>query len=96
MASSKASGIERVAKFMDGFIGFEMLEDIPCPNDLQCDYDDLDAEGKQRWYEYTYSEVLRDASMQASGMLGRGLSNPEISLIQRRVSNYFIENGIEY
>jgi putative SOS response-associated peptidase YedK len=48
------------------------------------------------FYEWQQTTVLRDASMQASGMLGRGLSNPEISLIQRRVSNYFIENGIEY
>ena len=94
--SSPKSDIERIARFMDGFIGFEMLDDIPCPDDLQCDYDDLDENGKKRWYEYTFSAVLRDATMQAVGMLGRSLRKVEITLIQRRIENYFMESGIEY
>jgi hypothetical protein len=43
--NKKPSDVERVAHFMNGFIGFEMLEDIPCPDHLQCDYEDLDADG---------------------------------------------------
>jgi hypothetical protein len=36
---------------MNGFLGYEMLEEIPCPNHLQSDYDELDVEGKKQWYE---------------------------------------------
>ena|SRR5665213_1304478 len=93
--NQKPSDIERIAHFMNGFIGFEMLEDIPCPDHLQTAYEDLDAEGKKQWYEYTLNEVFRIAAMEAVCVLGREPNVVELGLIKRRIMNYFTESGIE-
>ena len=87
--------IVRIANFMNGFLGFEMLEDIPCPDHLQCEYEDLDVEGKNQWYEYTLNEVFRIAAMEAICVLGREPNVVELGLIKRRIENYFKESGIE-
>jgi hypothetical protein len=93
----KKSDIERVAHFMNGFLGIEMLEDIPYPKHLRiCLYDELTNEEKKEWYEYTFGAVLKDATFQVAGFLGRALRAVEINLIKRRIADPFKKAGIEY
>ena len=87
--------IVRIANFMNGFLGFEMLEEIPCPDHIQCAYDDLDADGKRQSYEYTLNELFRMATMESVCVLGREPNVVELGLIKRRIVNYFKESGIE-
>jgi hypothetical protein len=74
---------------MNGYLDFEMLEDIPCPDHLQKDYEDLDTAGQVEWFNFTFQAVLQDATMVVSGFLGRDLTRVEISLIQRRIVDFF-------
>lgn len=93
----KQSNLERVAAFMNGFLGVEMLDDIQYPDTLRvCDYDDLDEDEQKEWYEYTLNAVFRDATFQAIGALRRELSTVELNLIKRRIVNYFKQSGIEF
>jgi len=92
----KPSDIERIAHFMTAYLGVEMLEDIPCPEHLQKDYDDLDKDGKREWFEYTFHEVFKDAAFNVFGLLGRQLSVVELNLIKRRIVDFFKKAGIEY
>jgi hypothetical protein len=87
--------IVRIANFMNGFLGFEMLVEIPCPNHLQCNYDDLDTDGKRQSYEYTLNEVFRITAMEVFCVFGRESNVVELGLIKRRIVNYFKESGIE-
>ncbi len=92
----KTSDIERVARFMNGYLSLEILEEIPCPESLQRDYDDLDGDGKRQWVEYTFCELFRMASLEVYGVLGRGPNPLELNLMKRRIVNYFKNIGIEY
>ena len=92
----KLTNNERVAAFMNGFLGVEMLDDIQYPDSLRvCVYDDLDEEEQNEWYEYTLNAVFKDAAFQAIGAFGRELSTVELNLIKRRIVNFFIQTGIE-
>jgi hypothetical protein len=87
--------VERLARFLDGFLAIELLETIPCPTHLQMDYDDLDETGKKEWYEFTFHEVFRESGREAAGFLGRQLSLVELNLIKRRIINFLAKAGIE-
>jgi hypothetical protein len=86
----------RVAHFMNGFLGFEIFKDMPRPESVKRNYDDLDDNGKLQWLEYAYWAIFKDATMGAADLLGRGLRKVEKALIQRRIMNYFKQNGIDY
>lgn len=93
----KQSNMERVAAFMNGFLGKEIFMDISCPAHLQDkDYEDLDEDGKREWYEFTLNEIFRMAAMQVVCVLGRSPSAVELALIKRRIVNFFKQAGIEY
>jgi hypothetical protein len=91
------SPVERLARFLDGFLAVELLESIPCPKHLQKDYDDFDEDEKKEWYEFTFHEVFRETGREATatGFLGRQLSLVELNLIKRRIVNFFDAAGIE-
>ena len=88
--------VERIAEFMNGFLSIEMFEEIHYPEGLQRPYDSMSAENKKLWYEYTYHEIFKDASMCAAGFVGRSLGRVELNLIQRRVINFFKQIRIEH
>lgn len=90
----KKPDLVRIADFMTGFLGVEMLQDIPCPENLQMNYDDMDDEQKKKWYEYTLNAVFKEAALQAAGLLGRQLKVVELNLIKRRIADFFIRNGM--
>ena len=93
----KKSDIVRIAHFMNGFLGVEMLYDIPCPDKfLKRKYDDLDEDEQKEWFEYTFAATFRDATFHVVGFLRRELKAVEINLIKRRIMNYFKQSGIEY
>ena len=92
----KKSDPERIAQFMTGFLGVEMLYDIPCPEKFTCDYEDMTPDEQNEWFEYTFLEVFKDAAYQAVGLLGRELKVVELNLIRRRILNYLNDNGFEY
>lgn len=92
----RISDIERVARFMNGYLSVETLEEIPCLENLQCDFDDLDRDGKREWVEYTFNELFRMACLEVYGVLGRGPKLLELNLIKRRIVDYFKNIGIEY
>ena len=96
MKKKKISDIERIAAFMTGYLGVETLESIPCPEHLQCDYDDLDDEGKNEWFEYTANVVFKEAAFLIVGMLGRPLRTVELNLVKRRIVDFLKKAGIEY
>ena len=87
--------VERLARFLDGFLAIEFLETIPCPTHLQKDYDDMNDEERKEWSEFTFHEVFLDTSREAMGFLGRQLSLVELNLIKRRIINFFAKAGIE-
>lgn len=92
----KPSDIERIAQFMTAYLCVEVLDTIPCPDHLQCDYDDLDEAGKNEWFEYTANAVFSEAAQEIVNRLGRQLSVVELNLIKRRIVDYFKTAGIEY
>ena len=88
--------LQRLARFMDNFLSIETLDDIPCPEHLKCDYDDLDEDNKKEWYEFTFHELFRIAAMESFGFLRREPNVVELGLIKRRIVNFFKTLGIEY
>src|SRR5579883_3318021 len=92
----KLSDMERVAKFMNGDLSLETLEELPCPENIDKDYDDMNAKEKREWVEYTFNELFRMASLEVFSVLGRGANALELNLMKRRIVNYFKNIGIEY
>jgi hypothetical protein len=92
----KLSPLEHLAAFMTGYLTVEVMVDLPTPENLQCDYDDLDDDGKREWYEYTLNELFRMAARDSFSVLGRGPNLVELGLIKRRIVNFFKQAGIEY
>lgn len=93
----KKSDLERIAHFMNGFLGVEMLYDIPCLKKFENKkYDDLDKDEQNEWFEYTFAAVFRDASQGTAGHLGRPLKVVELNLIKRRLINFFFKTNIEF
>jgi hypothetical protein len=93
----RTSDIERIAKFMNGFLAVEMLYDIPCPKKFENkDYDDMGDDEQNEWYEYTFEAVFRDAAFQVVGLLARELKLVELNLIKRRIDDHFKKAGIKY
>ncbi|SRR5258708_37192495 len=92
----KKKDLERIAKFMNGFLNLEMFDEIRYPEDQHCPYDDMSDEKKQQWYEYTFHEMFKDAAMQIAGLLGRQLSIVELNLIKRRIVDFFKRIGIDH
>ena len=82
---------------MNGYLGFEMLYDIPCPEKFyKREYDDLNQDEKREWYEYTLNELFHRAARDSFSVLGREPNVVELGLIKRRIVNYFKQAGIEY
>jgi len=93
----KKSDLERIAHFMNGFLGIEMFYDIPCPKKFEdLEYEDMDEDEQKEWYEYTFHAVFKDAAFQVVGLLGRELKAVEINLIKRRIVDFLKKAGIEY
>jgi len=92
----KSSDIERVALFMTGYLGVEMLYDIPCPEKFTADFEDMTPDQQMEWFEYTFLEIFKDAANQVVGLLGRELKVVELNLIRRRIINYLNASGFEY
>lgn len=88
--------LERLARFLDGFLSYETLDDIPCPENLKKDYDDLDEDEKKEWYEFTFHELFRIVAMESFSLLTREPTLVELGLIKRRIVNFFKSFGIEY
>jgi hypothetical protein len=91
----KENDLVRIANFMNGFLNIEMFEEIEYPVGFQRPFDSMSPKAKMIWYEYTYHEIFRDASMCVTGFVGRSLSRVELNLIQRRVLNFFKQMRIE-
>ena len=90
------SDLERLAHFLNGFLGPELLENIPIPKHLVGDYHDFDDGRKKEWFEWAFHEVFGEAGREAAGFLNRKLGVVELNLIKRRVLNYFEQKGIKY
>ncbi len=85
----------RLAAFLNGFLTIETLEDLPCPENLKCDYEDLNKDGKREWYEYTLNALFLMAARESFCVLGREPKIVELGLIKRRIVNFFKKAGIE-
>ncbi len=92
----KKSDIERIAHFMNGFLGPELLMDYPWPKRLHKPYQDFTLAEQTEWFEIAFNMIFRDAKMEVGGLLGRELKVVEINLIKRRILDYFQELRIEY
>ena len=92
----KKSDIERIAHFMNGFLGPELLMDYPWPKRLHKPYQDLTPAEQTEWFELAFNMVFRDARLEVASLLGRELKEVEINLIKRRILDYFQELRIEY
>ncbi len=95
-SGGKENDIQLISKFLNDFLVFEIFINIPCPKNLQYDYEDLDDSGKKELFEYTFNYVFRDACIETAEFLGRGLRLIELNLIRRRSLNFLKQNGLEY
>ncbi len=87
---------QRIAFFMNGILSDETLDNLPCPEHLQCDFNDLDSKGKGELYVNAFHTLFRDAAIEVAGLLQRKLEPMELNLIRRRIINNFKKFGIEY
>jgi hypothetical protein len=94
--SNKNPAALRVANFMNGFLGPELLMDYPWPKRLHKPYQDLTPAEQTEWFELAFNMVFRDAKLEIVGLLGRELKVVELNLIKRRILDYFQELRIEY
>ena len=92
----KKSDLERIAHFMNGYLGRELLMDISYSEILQGDYRDLSDELKKEWFAFTAHELFKESTFQIVGILARQLKPVESNLIKRRIADYLISIGIEF
>ena len=92
----KKSDLENIAAFLNYFLVVETLEEMPIPEHLNRDYDDLDERGKKAWRDHTFKAVFEKAHQGCIEMLRRHLKEVERNLIKRRIIDFFKQAGIEY
>jgi hypothetical protein len=87
---------ERIARFLDGYLGQEILLDHTYPTHLQGDYEDFDDEKKKEWFEFTFHTLFRDTTQALVDFLHRDFTLAELGLVKRRVVNFLKQSGFEY
>ena len=96
MSETKGENIQRIAVFLNGFLGKECLQDLQYPDYLLGDYDEFDEDQKADWFEWTYSQILLDIGMGIGDILGRSFNNVETGLVRRRIILFLNKNGYSY
>jgi hypothetical protein len=93
---NKKSDLKRIAHFMNGYLGSELLMDISFPENLQGDYRDFSVSVKKEWHEFTFQQIFKESAYQIVGFLKRQLRPIELNLIKRRIAVYLTDLGVEY
>lgn len=86
----------RLAQFLNGYLSWELLEDIPTPKKFHKDFEDMTKEVQQDFIEFALNAVFSEATRDVTEFLGRTPTIIEINLIKRRVVNFFKRGRIEY
>ena len=93
---NKPSDLERIAHFLNGYLGPELLKDIDYPKHLEKDYGDMTLEEQYELFEFTFNDLFRDSAMFIVDHMHRALSIVELNLIKRRILNYLKDKGMKY
>jgi hypothetical protein len=88
--------VQRLADFLNGYLSWELLEDIPTPEKFHKDYEDMTPDDQRDFTEFALNAVFAEATRDVAEFLGRNPTIVEINLIKRRVVNFFKRGGIEY
>jgi hypothetical protein len=91
----KKSPPEKIAWFINDFLGQETLLDIPYPECLQGDPGDFNQEEREYFLSFTYFSIFQDSVDAVSGILARDLFQWELGLISRKLIIFLKKNGYE-
>jgi hypothetical protein len=88
--------LQRLARFMDGFLSYEIFKDIPYPENIALEYEDMNLAQKKEFFEFAFHELFRMAADESICVLKRNPTIPELGLIKRRIVNYLKSLGMEF
>lgn len=90
---SKKSAPERIAAYLNAYLGPESLMDISYPEHLQIPADEMTEAGQDEYVLFTFHHIFGESACALADFLGRGLTAPELGLVRRRVVLFLKKNG---
>jgi hypothetical protein len=93
---AKKHDLLRIAEFLNGYLGKELLMGFDTPKHLHKDYDDMTNEERDELFEFAFNRIFTDSAMEVSDHLKRQLSVIELNLIRRRVLDFLKSLGMNY
>lgn len=93
---AKKSDLLRIAQFLNGYLGKELLMGFDTPKHLHKEYDDMTPEERDELFEFSFHVIFRDSANEIADHLKRQLSIVELNLIKRRVLDFLKSLGMNY
>jgi hypothetical protein len=93
---NKKPDLLKIAEFMNGYLGKELLMGFDTPKHLHKEYDDMTSEERDELFEFAFSRIFTDSAMEVSDHIKRKLSLVELNLIRRRVLVFLKSLGMNY
>jgi hypothetical protein len=93
---AKKHDLLRIAEFLNGYLGQELLMGFDTPKHLHKDYDDMTTEERDELFEFAFNRIFTDSAIEVSDHLKRQLSVVELNLIRRRVLDFLKSLGMNY
>lgn len=95
-ARKKLSDQERIALFLNDFLGKESIMDIQYPTHLEKPYEEMTTAEREDFFSETFRFVFMETSQAVSWFMRRPLAVFELGLIRRRIVILLKSLGFQY
>ncbi len=93
---SEISAPERIAHFLNGYLGNDLLDAIVIPINLAKNYKEMTTEEQDELFEFVFHDIFKESAMYIADEMKRELRVVELNLIKRRVMDFLKQSGMKY